>query len=206
MLQKIITPSVLLSLSLIVLMLCFSMVGTQLEILLEFNREKILQGEYWRLITSNLVHYGVAHVLMNIAAFIIISFTLLKELSLKPYIVLLLICAIAVNLGTLLFNPELNFYRGFSGALHGLIVAGLLLNSFRNRWLSYVCVLLVFAKIIHEHQADFQANELQALLPVKVAVDSHLYGAIAGLIFFGLYFIQLQLRKNTKSPDTNAKG
>lgn len=197
MLQKIITPSVLLSILLMVLMLCFSMMG--MEALLEFNREKILQGEYWRLMTSNLVHYGLSHLLMNLAAFIIISFTLLRELSLKSYLVLLLMCGMAVNLGTLFFNSELHFYRGFSGALHGLIVAGLLFNSFRNRWLSYVCVALVFGKIIHEHQADFQANQLQALMPVPVAVDSHLYGALAGVVFFGLFYLQLHLRKKTAS-------
>lgn len=199
MLQKIISPSLILSLSLILLMLCFSMAGTQVELLLEFNRDKILQGEYWRLITSNLVHYGFAHVAMNAAAFIIISFTLLRELSLKTYAMLLLICALAVNMGTLVFNPELSFYRGFSGALHGLIVAGLLFNSVRNRWLSYLGVILVFGKIIHEHQTDFQANELQALLPVKVAVDSHLYGALAGLVFFALMFAYSYFRKSIKS-------
>jgi hypothetical protein len=95
----------------------------------------------------------------------------------------------------LLWNPELFFYRGLSGVLHGLIVAGLLLNSFRNRWLSFLFVGLIFAKIIHEHQLNFQENSLQALIPVMVAVDSHLYGATAGLTFMGLLFAVLAVKK-----------
>lgn len=186
MLSKIISPSLALSLSLTLLMVILSLQGPQVELLLEFNREKILQGEYWRLLSSNLVHYGFPHMIMNAAALLLIGGSFLRELSLKAYLGLLLLAALAVNLGTLLFNPELSFYRGFSGALHGLLLAGLLLNRLRNPWLSYLGVALVFAKIIHEHQADFQANQLQSLLPVAVAVDSHMYGAIAGLVFFAL--------------------
>lgn len=193
--NKIITPSLAFSLCLTLLMLGLSLLGPQAEILLEFNREKIFQGEYWRLLTSNLVHYGFAHVLMNVAAFILIGISFLRELSLKAYLGLLLLTALAVNLGTLLFNPELFFYRGFSGALHGLLVAGLLLNRFRNPWLSYLGVILVFAKIAHEHQADFQANQLQELLPVAVAVDSHMYGAIAGLVFFAITWAVARAKK-----------
>ena len=73
-------------------------------------------------------------------------------------------------------------------------MAGLLLNSFRNRWLSYLFVGLVFAKIIHEHQPGFQENQLQALLPVMVAVDSHLYGALAGLFYAGILTTLIKLK------------
>ena len=193
--QKIITSSLALSLSLTALMIGLSLVGTQAELLLEFNREKIAQGEYWRLLSSNLVHYGFYHLIMNAAALLLIGVSFLRELPVRAYLGLLLLTTLAVNLGTLLFNPELAFYRGFSGALHGLLVAGLLLNRLRNPWLSYLGVALVFAKIIHEHQADFQANQLQALLPVAVAVDSHMYGAIAGLVFFALTWVVARAKK-----------
>ncbi len=104
----------------------------------------------------------------------------------------------AVGIGTLLWNPELVFYRGLSGVIHGLIVAGLLLNSFRNPWLSYLFVGLVFAKIFHEHQAGFQENQLQTLIPVPVAVDSHWYGALAGLIYMGLLMALQKIKKILK--------
>lgn len=171
--------------------------GAGIETLLEFNRSKISEGEYWRLFTGNLVHYGFAHLAMNIAAFLIIGFSLLREVSVKVYLPLFISCAMSVGIGTLWWNPELVFYRGLSGVIHGLIVAGLLLNSFRNRWLSYLFVGLVFAKIFHEHQAGFQENQLQTLIPVPVAVDSHWYGALAGLIYIGVSMALQKVKKNT---------
>jgi rhomboid family GlyGly-CTERM serine protease len=192
MLPKFFTPSLMLTLSLSMLIILFSVLGAAIEPLLEFNRYKIQQGEYWRLFTSNFVHYGVAHLSMNLAAFLLVGFSLLRELSLKIYIPLFFISAMAVGVGILLGNPELFYYRGLSGVLHGLIVAGLLLNSFRNRWLSFIFTGLVFAKILHEQQAGFQENQLQALLPVMVAVDSHGYGALAGLCYLG---VMLGLKK-----------
>lgn len=172
-----------------------SVFGMSTEPFLEFNRTKISEGEYWRLFTGNFVHYGFAHLAMNLAAFLLVGFSLLREISLKVYLPLLIISALAVGVGTLLWNPELFFYRGLSGVIHGLIVAGLLLNSFRNRWLSYLFVGLVFAKIVHEHQPSFQENQLQALLPVMVAIDSHLYGAVAGLVYIGILAILFKIKK-----------
>ena len=190
------TLSLAFTISLSIIIILFSVFGASMEPLLEFNRVKIFEGEYWRLFTCNFVHYGFAHLAMNLAAFLLVSFSLLREVSLKLYVPLFITAAMAVGVGTLLWNPELFFYRGLSGVLHGLIVAGLLLNSFRNRWLSFLFVGLVFAKIAHEHQADFQENQLQALLPVAVAVDSHLYGALAGLFFIGFLLILLNFKKS----------
>ncbi len=182
------TPSLWLTTALTILLIAFSLLGPGAEALLEFNREKIAMGEYWRLLTGNLVHYGYVHLAMNLAAFLLLGVSLLYEITLKIYVPLLVCSAAAVGLGTFIWNPELSFYRGLSGVIHGLIVAGLLLNSFRHRWLSYLFVGLVFAKIFHEHQADFEENQLQALLPVAVAVDSHWYGALAGLVYMGLVY------------------
>lgn len=191
------TPSLLLSVALSILVIIFSVFGTSVELLLEFNRTKIIEGEYWRVFTGNFVHYGFAHLAMNLAAFLLLGFSLLREISLKIYIPLLITSALAVGVGTLLWNPELFFYRGLSGLIHGLIVAGLLLNSFRNRWLSYVFVALVFAKIVREHLPGFQETQLQALLPVMVAVDSHLYGAVAGLLYVGILVIFVKIKKSS---------
>ena len=193
--NTIITPSILVSIILSVLMIAFSFFGASIEPLMEYNRTAIIDGEYWRLFSGNFVHYGFAHLVMNLAAFLLVGFSLLRDLNLKHYCGLFIFCGLVVGAGILLRNPELFFYRGLSGILHGLIVAGLLLNKFRNPWFSYSCVALVFAKIIHEHQADFQENQLQELLPVMVAVDSHLYGAIAGLCY-GLILFLLQKFKN----------
>jgi rhomboid family GlyGly-CTERM serine protease len=194
--QQFITPSSIASLSLGIVIILLSIFSASLDPLLEFNRAGILSGEYWRILTCNFVHFGFAHTAMNLAAFLLVGFSLLLELNLKHYCLLFLCCVLAVGFGVLIGNPELDFYRGLSGVLHGLIVAGLLLNTFQKRWLSYFFTALIFAKIFHEHQAGFQENQLQAMLPVPVAVDSHLYGALAGLVYFCVFSV-INLVKKT---------
>ncbi len=64
-------------------------------------------------------------------------------------------------------------------------------------WVNAILITLVFAKIIYEHQPDYQATQLQTLMPVPVAYDAHMYGAIAGLLFgLGHWFIIWIKRKS----------
>jgi rhomboid family GlyGly-CTERM serine protease len=151
--------------------------------LLSLERNKVVEGEFWRLFTSNFVHFGWPHTLMNLAAFVICALALLNTFSALRLLALIIVCCMSVGTGVYFFNPEYETYAGLSGAIHGFIVAGLLLNKRHAYWLNSIFIAVIFAKIIHEHQADYQANELQTLLPVAVAYDAHLYGAIAGLVF-----------------------
>ncbi|MET0357470.1 MAG: rhombosortase, partial [Cellvibrio sp.] len=151
--------------------------------LLSLDRTKVGSGELWRIFTGNFVHFGWAHSLMNLAGFLIVGLILLNAVSMRQFICLLLLCCLGVGTGIYYFNPEYGVYAGFSGAIHGLIVAALLLNKRHSHWLNGIFIALVFGKIFYEHQSDYQATDLQNLLPVPVAYDAHLYGAIVGLVF-----------------------
>lgn len=151
--------------------------------LLSLERTQVTQGEVWRILTSNFVHFGWAHTLMNLAAFLLCSLALLSNFSADRFISLLLFCCLVVGTGIYFFNPEYKTYAGLSGAIHGLIIAGLLLNKRHAYWVNGIFIAFTFAKIFYEHQAGYQETQLQELLPVAVAYDAHLYGAIAGLVF-----------------------
>jgi len=58
-----------------------------------------------------------------------------------------------------------------------------MLNKQHKTLINSAVIALVFAKVIYEHQPHYHANELQTLLPVAVAYDAHLYGAISGFVF-----------------------
>ena len=164
-------------------MLIFAATSSASFPILSLERNKVIAGEFWRLFTSNFVHFGWAHTLMNLAAFVICACALLYTFSVTRLLALILFCCIAVGTGVYFFNPEYETYAGLSGAIHGFMVAGLLLNKRHAFWLKGIFIALIFAKIIYEHQTNYQATELQALLPVAVAYDAHLYGALAGLVF-----------------------
>lgn len=153
--------------------------------LVEFSltRPEIARGEWWRFISCNFAHFGWAHTLMNLAAFLLCSLAFLKNFSVNRFLLLMLTCCLAVSLGVYYLNPEYETYAGLSGAIHGLIIAGLILNKRHAYWINGAIIALVLAKIINEHRTDYQTTELQEMIPVAVAYDAHLYGALAGLIF-----------------------
>ena len=146
---------------------------------LEFNREAIDRGQWWRLITGHWVHYGFYHLLMNSAALLLCGYVLLTELKPSHYTGLLLTCLVTVGLGLYWGNPQLGYYAGLSGVLHGLLVAGLFLGLYQAPRLYGLALLVVAIKVLREQWPGFDTTH--ALLPVPVAVDAHLYGALTGL-------------------------
>jgi len=148
---------------------------------LEFNRGAIDRGQWWRLVTGHWVHYGFYHLLMNGAALLLCGYVLLLDLKPGHYAALLVTCLLAVGLGLYWGNQELGYYAGLSGALHGLLVAGLLLGLHQTPRLYGLALLVVAVKIGREQWPGF--DTAHPLLAVPVAVDAHLYGAVTGLIW-----------------------
>ena len=150
---------------------------------LSLDRTQVDQGELWRLFTSNFVHFGWAHTLMNLSAFLLCALALLNSFPARQLLGLIVFCCLSVGLGVYYFNPEYGTYAGLSGAIHGFIVAGLIHNKRHPNWLNAIFIVAVFTKIMYEHQPHYQATHLQTLMPVPVAYDAHMYGAIAGATF-----------------------
>lgn len=172
------------------------------EPLLQFDRARVNQGEWWRLLSGQLVHYGFYHLAMNVAALLLCGYVLLRDLSLPSYASLLLVTTLGVGLGIHTLSLDLDFYAGLSGVLHGLIVAGILLGLRETPVFNGVALLLIIGKLVQEQSADFDTSH--ALLPVPVAVDAHAYGAVAGLIFALALLLMNKLRAS-KSPTTDAQ-
>jgi len=170
--------------------------GDQVFNTLSLARTPVSQGQLWRVFTGNLVHFGWAHTLMNLAAFLLCCFALLSEISTTRFANLFVFCSLIVGAGIYFFNPDLATYAGLSGAIHGLIVAGLWYSKRHPFWLRCAALAIVAGKIFQEHSPYYQANDLQALIPVPVAVDAHLYGALAGASFVALDLLMQRLRRH----------
>jgi rhomboid family GlyGly-CTERM serine protease len=132
---------------------------------------------------------------MNAAALILCVLAFFSEDSPKKILILLLWCCASVGIGIYCFNPEYSPYAGLSGAIHGLIIAGLLQTRAYPGWVRAVGLGLVAAKLVQENTAGYEATDLQALLPVAVAVEAHLYGALAGLIFSGIDWLLQRVKR-----------
>lgn len=138
--------------------------------------------EYWRWLTSSLVHFGWAHSLMNIAGFLLVTWALFYQVSIFRFACLLVFCILVIGIGMPIVS-EIRYYAGLSGAIHGLLIAGSVYAVDHAIWKRALVILITLGKVIHEQLPGYQANDLQALMPVPVAVDAHLLGLIAGFIF-----------------------
>lgn len=165
--------------------------------LLSLDQTQVSQGEFWRILTGNIVHFGWAHTLMNVAAFLLCVFGLLPHFSILRFSLLLFGCCIAVGAGMYWLNNEYTIYAGLSGAIHGLVIVGLARTQLHPVWVRILGLALVAGKLIQEQSASYETTDLQALIPVPVAVDAHLYGALAGVVFLtGDYLIHYFRRKH----------
>ncbi|HSX84768.1 MAG TPA: rhombosortase [Cellvibrio sp.] len=177
------TPALWLTLSLAGVLLVLGWFSSPDNNLLELDRLRIAEGEWWRLLSGNLVHYGFYHLLMNLAALLVCGYVFFLRCNLWLYGGLLLFSGLCVGLGVYWGTPEFMVYRGLSGVLHGLIIFGFLFSFKQTPWINGIGLILVVGKLIHEQNAAYQATDLQQLLPVPVVVDAHLYGAISGVLF-----------------------
>ncbi|MFW8589548.1 rhombosortase [Glaciecola sp. 2405UD65-10] len=165
------------------------LLGSPLEASFEFSRVGLEKGEYWRLITAHFAHTNSVHLILNLAGLFILYLLYGEYTKPRFYAVLFLLLALVVSCNVYLFNPELHFYVGLSGVLHGLFAWGVVQDITHKRKSAYLLLAGLFIKIMHEqlfNDTAFVAN----LIDARVAIDAHLYGAIGGLsIGIILYFL-----------------
>jgi rhomboid family GlyGly-CTERM serine protease len=165
--------------------LLLAMGGEAVRIALRYDRADIFHGELWRLFTGNFVHLGMGHLLEDMAGLLLLW--LLFEDVLAGWRMPPLICigALAVGLGLLASDPQVDWYVGISGALDTLWAAGALALLRRRDRFGWVLAGLLVAKLTYEQV--FGALPFSSISSGgSVIVDAHLYGALAGaLIGFG---------------------
>jgi rhomboid family GlyGly-CTERM serine protease len=163
----------------------------QLSDNLVYQRELISQGEIWRLITGHLLHTNNYHLLLNLSAMILLYLLHGNFYTIKNYSLLFLFCAVFCSISLYFFDPKLIQYVGLSGILHGVFVWGALMDIRTHDKTGYLLLLGVTLKIIHE-QFYGASSDVSSLINASVAVNAHLWGAISGLIFFGIYLAYLK--------------
>jgi membrane associated rhomboid family serine protease len=106
---------------------------------LQFDSAAICQGEWWRLLTFNLVHWTPRHFALNL--FVFLGVGLIYERLLRAwYPWLLCLSGAAIGLGLWLCYPSALRCRGLSGVVACQVAAALwvevgLARGERRRWL-----------------------------------------------------------------------
>ena len=151
--------------------------------LFKFQHDAIANGQIWRLLTGNLLHTNIWHLVMNLAGFWVIMF--LHELHYQRHtgkLTLLFLClCVLEGVGLYIFYPELKAYVGLSGLLHGLFTFGAVMDIQKGLRSGYLLLIGVIVKVGYEQYFGASAG-VSELINARVATESHLVGLVAGLI------------------------
>ena len=181
-------------LALALVLIAVQLLGARAWETLPYDRAAILAGgEYARLVTAHFFHYDLAHLAWNLVGLALVAALFAREFDLRGWIVILVAATVAVDLGFLVFEPQLAWYVGFSGVLHGLMAAGLCAWLWRTPDAITGLVAGLFAlKLGWEHMMGplpFTASTLA----VPVIHEAHTYGAIGGAVA-ALWILRRQRR------------
>lgn len=151
--------------------------GETARLAMRYERSAVLAGEYWRLLTGHLLHGTPAHLLLNMVGLGLIAGLFPRDYSLGQWLFILLLSVVAIDAGFVLFEPQLQWYVGLSGVLHGALAAGAI-GWWRHETkpLAAALTLVLVGKLAWE--------QLHGALPLSgdmpVIVNAHLYGAAGG--------------------------
>jgi|SRR5688572_17438180 len=145
---------------------------------LSYQRTGIAQGEYWRLLTGHFVHLDLEHAVLNGLGLVLMWALFARDYPPARWLAIYLGAALAVSAGLWVFNPEIAWYVGASGALHGVMTAGTLAHLRRGDLDGWILALFIVLKLAYE---QFSGALPFAGSPDTV-VDAHLYGAFGGVV------------------------
>lgn len=173
---------------------------------LRYERQAILDGDYLRLLTAHWVHFDLRHLALNVAGGALMALLFARTYSISQWLLVLVLSTLVIDAGFLLLEPQLDWYVGASGMLHGALAAGAVAWwRTESRLFAAVLSAVVVGKLAHEQWQG--ALPLVGELPV--IVDAHLYGAIGGgatalLIELYMWRRRLKSRLTTRAEDPSA--
>jgi membrane associated rhomboid family serine protease len=91
----------------------------------------VAHGEWWRMITAAFLHYGPFHLLLNMLALWWFGSALERRIGSGRFIALYLVSGVAGSAGALLLDPTTPTV-GASGAIFGILGAGLIMEQFQR--------------------------------------------------------------------------
>jgi rhomboid family GlyGly-CTERM serine protease len=154
------------------------LVGEPARRLLSFDREAIAAGQWWRLLSAHFVHIDLNHAMLNSLGLVLMWALFVRDYSPWRWAAIYCGSAIAVSVGLWYGNPELQWYVGASGALHGVMTAGTIAHLRRRDLDGWILAVFIVGKLAYEQSA----GALPFAGTSNTIVDAHLYGAVGGSV------------------------
>ena len=171
------------------------LISPTIDNVLAYSRSAINDGEWWRLVSGNLLHTNQWHLLMNLAGLWVVLFLHHFHYHLKGLSTLFFILCLFEGIGLYVGYPQLLGYVGLSGMLHGLFVYGAVQDIVRKLRSGYVLLIGVIIKVGYE-QLYGASSDVTAMIGARVATEAHLVGLVCGLICALAAFITVKLNRS----------
>ncbi len=183
-------PAIFIALSILIMLL-----GEAAKLGLRYDRVWIGQGEAWRLVSGHFAHLSWSHLVLNSAGLLLVWFLVGNRYTIRSWALLIVMTLAIMDIAFWTLNPELYWYVGMSGMLHGLLAAGIVARMPGLDAESLVLLLLMLAKIGYEQfGGPVPGSEITSGGPV--VVDAHLYGALGGA--FGAILLRVAGRFSSR--------
>ena len=145
---------------------------------LSYDRAALAHGEWWRVLTAHFVHLGPEHAALNTLGLVLMWALFARDFVPLRWVAIYSSAMLAVSFGLWCFDPQVQWYVGASGALHGVMTAGTLAHLRRRDLDGWILAVFVVGKLVYEQFAGSMpfAGDAHTL------VNAHLYGAIGGLL------------------------
>ena len=160
-----------------------------------YNRTAVLNGELWRLVTGQWVHFTARHFLYDAMVFGVAGWMI--ECSGCPnYAWLCGLAPLAIGVGVLALEPQLEICGGLSGMATAVVVFLTLWGLEKPgawRWICLLVLVVTIAKILFEMlTGHFVFLELEDH-SIVLAPTSHVVGALAALAIYAWSKVQQRL-------------
>ena len=140
------------------------------------SRDFIAQGEWYRMVSSGFVHFGILHVAMNMYILYQLGRMLEPALGSLKFGLVYFASMLAGSTGALLLTPDA-FTGGASGAVFGIMAAAVV--GMRQRGMNPLRTGL---------GATFAINIVFTLAIPGVSIGGHFGGALAGAVCGAVLF------------------
>ena len=149
--------------------------------LFQYQRDDILSGQLWRLVSGHFVHVTWMHLILNLAGLFVIWALFRDILTQRMWWLLTLGSIVGIDVALLLFHPEIKWYMGLSGVLHGYFAGGAILQIRLSGTRGLLYLILLIIKLLWEYLNGPLPGSGE-LSGARVITEAHLYGAIGGSI------------------------
>ena len=156
---------------------------------LQYDRGLIIIGERYRFLSAHFIHLNIEHLLVNLLGVVFILVFFVNHLKMYQWLGLIFFSSLFISFSLFWFNTNVQYYVGLSGVLHALFSAAAIIELRRFPLSGWFLISTLVAKLSWE-QFNGAVPGIGSIIEGYVVVDSHLYGALSGLIF--IIFLMLK--------------